>query len=264
MMHSNKSIIYLLFITLIFSSCEKVIDLKLNPSDSRLVIEAKMTNELGSCVVKLSRVINYDQANNYPKISNAIVSIDDNGTTYLLTETSAGIYTKADMQGVPGHRYTLKVLVDGDEYTSTCIMPTMVQIDSLYSKYEVFFIDTNLTTYVAYQDPSGERNYYRFILSIANTVSDGFLLDNDTFYDGQYAEQNLFSFNSAYSSGDTIKVELWSIDAAIYKYFSTLSSIIGGQSGQLAAPANPSSNINGGAMGYFNVYGVSRRETLVP
>jgi hypothetical protein len=264
MMHSNKSFIYLLFIILIFSSCEKVIDLKLNPSDSRLVIEAQMTNELGSCSVKLSRVINYDQANNYPKISNAIVRIEDNGVSYLLTETAAGIYTKPDLQGVPGHTYNLKVIVDGEEYTSSCKMPTMVQIDTVYTQYEVFFVDTNLATYITYQDPSGERNYYRYILSIADTVSEGFLLDNDTFYDGQNAEQSLFSFNSEYMSGDSIKVELWSIDAAVYKYFSTLSSIIGGQSGQLAAPANPSSNISGGAMGYFNVYGVSRGNTIVP
>jgi hypothetical protein len=264
MRYSNLNTIALILFVIALSSCEKVIDIKLNPNDSKLVVEAEITNEIGSCKVKLSRVINYDQSNTYPEVSGAIVTLTDNGTVHSLTESTPGTYTLAELIGIPGHTYNLKISVDGEEFTSTCRMPEHVELDTLYADYEVFFIDTNLTAYIDYQDPALQQNYYRFRTSIADTVSKQFYLDDDTFYDGQYAEQSIVFFDNEYKTGDSLIVELWVIDKAVHKYFSTLSSIIDGQSGQVAAPANPESNITGGALGYFNAYSISRRSIIIP
>lgn len=254
------------FISLVIalSSCEKVIDIKLNPNDSRLVVEAQITDEPGSCIVKLSRVINYDQANSYPNVSGALVTITDNGTVYQLIESIPGTYTLPELTGIPGHTYALKIRVNNEEFTSICKMPEHIDLDTLYADFEVFFIDTNLAAYIEYQDPAAQQNYYRFRTSIADTVSKQIYLDDDTFYDGLYAEQSIVFFDNEYKSGDSLLVELWSIDKAVHKYFLTLSSIIDGQSGQLAAPANPESNISGGALGYFNAYAISRRTVVIP
>ncbi|HOY49299.1 MAG TPA: DUF4249 domain-containing protein, partial [Flavobacteriales bacterium] len=56
----------------------------------------------------------------------------------------------------------------------------------------------------------------------------------------------------------TIFVELWGIDKGVYEYYNTLNSILGGAGPSVASPANPTSNITGGAMGYFSAYTISR------
>ena len=56
--------------------------------------------------------------------------------------------------------------------------------------------------------------------------------------------------------GDTITLQLMSIDLPAYDYFRTL---ISGQS----AGANPVSNISGGCLGYFMASGITHADTVV-
>jgi hypothetical protein len=58
-------------------------------------------------------------------------------------------------------------------------------------------------------------------------------------------------------------VELWGIDKGVYEYYSTLREILGGAGPSTASPANPTSNISGGAMGYFSAFTVARKWRVV-
>jgi hypothetical protein len=250
---------------LLLSSCEQVIELDLRDSDARIVIEGSITDEPGSCVVKISRVANYDEPNTPNTISGASVSIIDNGISYVMEETEPGTYQLPALTGVPGHTYQLAVIANGNNYNSTCAMPQKVEIDTVYLDYEVFFIDTNLTTNFEFQDIAGVTNYYRYIFDDNDKNSNrSILIDDDTFFDGQLVEQRIISFNDELEQGDTIRLQLWSIDEAVHLYLKTLDSVIDGASGQQAAPANPTSNISGGAMGYFSAHTVSRRMAIIP
>lgn len=253
----------ILVIAGLFSSCEQVIDLDLRDSDARLVVEAQVTDEPGSCKVQLTRVVNYDATNEPNYVTGAVVTMNDNGTLVALQEVSPGKYAAPDLTGIPGHTYQLNVLVDGENYTATSTMPAHIPIDSIYTRFETFFVDTNLVTYFNYQDPAGLKNYYRAIFAVGDSLAKDIFVDEDTFYDGQEVEQSIFSFNFEPVSGDTIHIELRSIDANTYKYFLTLSEILGGQSGQLAAPANPTNNISNGALGFFSAHAVSRANVIV-
>ena len=51
------------FAASLFSSCEDVIDIPLKNSDSKIVIEAKINNEPGGCIVKLTRIVSYKEPN---------------------------------------------------------------------------------------------------------------------------------------------------------------------------------------------------------
>ncbi len=57
-------------------------------------------------------------------------------------------------------------------------------------------------------------------------------------------------------AGDTITMQLMTIDQPTYDYFRTL---ISGQSGG----ANPISNITGGCLGYFTAASICRSDTLI-
>jgi hypothetical protein len=64
--------------------------------------------------------------------------------------------------------------------------------------------------------------------------------------------------------GDTITIDLLSIDKATYDYFHTLSDILtSDQSPTSLAPANPTTNISGSALGYFAAYAVDSKQIVV-
>ena len=58
----NK-IIVALFSILFLSNCTQVIDIDLNNSDPKIIVEGSITNEAGPYFVKLSKSVNFDQSN---------------------------------------------------------------------------------------------------------------------------------------------------------------------------------------------------------
>jgi hypothetical protein len=266
---------------LAFSSCEKVIDIDLNESDNKLVIEGKINND-GECTVKLSQVKNYNQDNEFPVITDAIVIINDNqGNLDTLEQGIAGMYYSEEIIGTPGVTYSLKVIWNNEVYTSTCRMPELVQIDSLSLRREVFFVDTTLITIVHFNDPANTNNYYRYRYSLNDlSINADYFVESDKFYNGLNVETRIPIFELNPNGGpsgpggpgnpgpgpitpDTIKVEMWGIDKSMELYYRTLSASIAAASGQQAAPANPESNITGNALGYFSAYSISKASIAI-
>jgi hypothetical protein len=252
-----------LLLVVLFSSCEQVIDLPLRDSDARLVIEGSITDDPGSCRVRLSRVVNYDQSNDPLLVSGASVLIYDDGTEYSLSEMETGMYANPLLIGIPGHAYRLVVTVDGETISSTSVMNSKVEIDSISFEEQSFFMDTNLVTQVHFKDPAGIENYYRYRFTSGGPLNSEIQIDRDLFFDGQDINQPLFGQGPKLFPGDTMFVELWGIDKGVYEYYSTLREILGGPGPSSASPANPTSNISGGAMGYFSAFTVARKWRVV-
>ena len=61
--------------------------------------------------------------------------------------------------------------------------------------------------------------------------------------------------------GDTISYEFRTVDKAIFDYTFQAADIAGGSNS--AAPGNPITNWDNGALGYFNAYGVSRDSVVI-
>ena len=263
------------------SSCEKVIDIDLNESDNKLVIEGKINN-LGECSVKLSQVKNYDQDNEFPGVGDAIVVIyDDLGNLDTLEYDMEGRYYSEEIIGTPGVTYSLNIFWNNKTFTSVCKMPELVQIDSLSLRREVFFVDTTLITIVHFNDPGNVNNYYRYLYSVNDLSINNYFVESDKFYNGLKVETRIpiFELNPNGGAGggpggpgnpgpgpvvpDTIKVEMWGIDKSMELYYRTLSASIDAASGQQAAPANPESNITGNALGYFSAYSISKASIII-
>ena len=124
---------FLLVIILIaFASCEKVIDVKLNTSASKLVIEGMITDQLGVQTITLSESVPYTNTNTYPAVTGAQVLVtDDNNHSWTFTETKPGTYTFPSLKAEPGHKYTLKVVANNTTYGASSTMPSLVKLDSL-------------------------------------------------------------------------------------------------------------------------------------
>lgn len=262
-------ILFVLMMTFAFTSCEKVIDIALNDSEKRYVIEGVLTNHRGDCAVRVSKTQSFNNSNDFEGVTGAEVSITDySGNTTALTDiASTGIYRSGTLTAATGRSYTLKVAVDGEVFTASCTMPAMVSMDSLYIQKERFFGETVQLANVTFSDPPGKGNSYRFIQYVNGMKENNIFIRDDDYSDGKASVVTLFTApdddEDEIKTGDTVKVEMLCIAPAVYKYWYSLDQGASGYSNS-ASPANPVTNIEGGALGYFSVHTVESKAVVAP
>ncbi len=249
-----KNITLLLITCLTVVSCQKVIDVDLNAASPKYVIEATVSNTAVAGTVKITQTKNFNDDNNFAGITNANVILSDNaGNTETLSMVKNGLYQTSVLTGVPGRTYFLTVKIDNAEFTSSSTMPYPVQLDTLTIFNFVGFGDTLKIVDAEYQDPPGVTNYYKHNLYVNNKRAKSVDISNDELDDGNLVTRSLFyqDGNKELKSGDSVKVEMLCIDKPMYDYFFSLEQTI---TQSAATPANPVTNIAGGALGYFSAY----------
>ncbi|MGF7080748.1 DUF4249 domain-containing protein [Mucilaginibacter sp. UYCu711] len=269
------SITYLILIVSItfLSACEKAIDLKLNNTTPQYVIEGVLTNEPGGCKVLISQTKKFTDDNVFNGVSGAQVSISNNGNTYIITPTAQGVYQNSTFSGTPGQSYLLSVNINGKDFTGACTMPQQVKLDSIYLVKDNFGNNADGTTRkyitVKYLDPAAVKNSYRFVQYIDGRKEKTVFVDNDEFTNGQVVNNQLRADNvnddpaRDIRSGNHVTIEMLNIDATVYKYWFSLAESAGGD-GNNAAPANPVTNIQGGALGYFSAHNIQKKTLIAP
>jgi len=259
---TSLSILMLIALLMLFSGCEKVIDLELKDADAAIVIDAGISDLSENQVVKISKTYSFTEANRFNGLAGAkVVLKSSNGNTYNYTEVSPGIYQTIKFRGRPDITYTLDVTVEGKTYSAISTMPQKVTLDSLTFKEFTFFGTTN--TYVAanFNDPAGIQNQYRYILKVKGKIEED-VVSEDRFDDGNKVSNVIFYEVDDLISGDAVELELQCIDRNVYKYFFSLSQSAGG-GGPPVAPANPPSNFSNGALGVFNAYTTSKKMVVL-
>ncbi len=261
-----KHSIFFIVLLLLFSACTKVIDINLNASDPQIVVEGEVTNNAGPYFVSISKSINFSDANNYPKIQNAIVKITDGTITDTLVETSAGIYKTTTLQGVSGRTYTLTIVTNGKTITAQSTMPTAVVLDSITFLESTFGAGpggkNSFAAIPNFKDPSTFGNNYRFIQTINDTLDKSFYVDNDNVINGLKYQRPLFSTDKQMYKGDSLLFEMQCIDKITFEYFNSLIQTIGNGPGGGATPANPVTNVQGG-LGYFSAHSSQTKKVVV-
>ena len=232
------------------------------------MIEGIITNEPGVCKVYLSQTRNFNEDNQFQKVSGATVKVKDNGAETTLSEIQPGIYETNVINGVPGHIYQLSVIVSSQTFTATCTMPQPVLMDTLYISRGPFGQFKFAT--IGYTDPAGINNGYRFVQYVNGVKEPTIFWDNDEFTDGQSVITQLDASAdekddpSNIKTGDKVTVEMQCLDESVYKYWNTLKAGGGDGDGNTASPANPITNIQGGALGYFSAHTVNRKMAVSP
>jgi hypothetical protein len=256
-----KKYIFFLLIASLGVSCQQVIDIELNDKDAALVIEANVSDQGGPYTVTLTKSVNFSDPNVFPGVSGAFITIsDDAGNMDTLVETSAGVYVTNSFQGIPGQTYTVRVVSDGVTYSASSYMPALVTLDSLVVESSGGFGGSQFYIIPQWQDPVGTGNHYRCIEYVNGERVGAFLYD-DVFSDGLVNGQPLLNFETELQSGDTVRVEMQCIDPDVYLYFYSMEQTANNQT---AAPANPESNFDNAALGYFNAHTLSVRTVVIP
>lgn len=258
------------------ASCRKVIDLDLNTTEKKYVIEGNVAkrflykvpqgisnpeNLSDSIWVKVSQTKDFNASNAFSGTSGAEVTISDNGGTpvALVESSTKGIYLTNAINAEIGHTYSLSVKVGGQTFTSSSTMVDSVVFRKLYQETLDVFGDTKIVADVEFIDPPGKGNAYRFVQYRNGVQSSPIFVQNDDLTDGREIVTQLNSYNNDdddeedLKKGDNLLVDMQCIAVPVYKFWFSLNVGATG-SGQNATPANPESNIQGGAMGYFSAH----------
>lgn len=249
---------------LLNTACTEKIDLDLKNSTPELVIEGYINDQPGPYYVALTKSKLYNEDFNFKGVTGAVVVMsDDAGNTDTLMESGIqGLYNTNTIQGVVGRTYHLEVTADGKTFHSYCMMHPPVEIDSIIITEETGFNgEKRLDGEIQVTDPPGLGNSYRVVSTLEGYQSSGFSVHTDRLWDGKI--RNFDIPHSDFESGDTVNVELWSIDEHVYNYFSEFNQNQN-NFGAPAAPANPTPVFTPGTLGYFSAHSVKKMSRIVP
>lgn len=250
--------LYLFIVVISLSACEDMIDVELRSAEPRIVIEGNVRMD-SLATIRITMTKDFSSTNEYLPVKDAIVKLwDDFGNKEILQLNDSGYYVSISIRGVEKRVYNLSVEHEGTLYTAVSQMPPVVKIDSL-TLFEFPMIDYP-TPMVHFAEPKGiENDYYRAIVYVNGKLpGTGYGLINGDYMDGLVIHERL-SVSTDNSNddedpvkqGDELMVELQCIDEGAYKFWETLM-MIG------TSLNNPTSNIKGGALGYFNAYSFDR------
>ena len=274
--------LYTLLLLLLTLSCQKEIELDYRDIEPVVSIEGRVTNE--QVYVLITRTRSMNDSVKGRGIGGAVVTISsEDGTEQLVYDARDGYYRPASgMKGIPGRTYRLDVTLDGHQYAASSTMPRQAPIVSTQFIWQSL-LDNGMLMYEMWaSDPEPDvRNYYWYRVdrrakdpkvrqkqgtdayrwssfddrgAINARIYRDIMCVNEEMMDGQDIEDD--QLKSILFDGDTITLQLMTIDRAMFEYYQSLS--VGQRMG-----ANPISNITGGCLGYFAAGSVSHADTVI-
>ncbi|WP_299365868.1 DUF4249 domain-containing protein [Winogradskyella sp.] len=204
-----------------FTNCEDVIDVDLNTAEPRLVIDASINwfkNTAGNEQnIRLSLTAPFFDET-VPPANGATVQItDSNNNSYDFVEDGlTGIYRNNSFVPIIDETYTLTVVYEGETYSGTETLKSVVPIDFVEQENEGGFSGEDIELKAFYTDPANVENYYffEFISDVAvvpslDVYEDRFTDGNQIF--GFYTEEDL-------ESGDIVTIRNYGISERFYEF----------------------------------------------
>lgn len=214
---------YIILITalILFTNCEDVIDVELNETEPKLVIDASLNWFKGTLgndqVIKLSLTAPFFDEILVPANGAEVKITDTASNTFIFIEDGlSGVYKNSDFIPVLNNQYNLIVSYDNETYTATETLKSVTPIDFIEQKNDGGFSGEDIELKAFYTDPEDEENYYlfKFISSIPvipalEVYEDRFTNGNQIF--GFYTEEDL-------EIGDEVTIRNYGISKRFYEF----------------------------------------------
>ena len=255
------------------TSCEEVIVLELENAEPKIVIDATVNATAQTAQVLLTKSNGFYDDINLDFVADATVNLTlADGSNVNLPMVQDGIYIAFGINVVEGDELTITV-IDGEgvEYKATENVPHAVAIDSLqliptddggpgnggpFGGGDVQFYQI----FTHWQDVADKESFYRIRATVNDTLQNGLIvLSDDVNRNGQAISQPVFQ---TFEEGDTVTMQLLSIDEGSYFYFNGLSG--SGPGFGSTTPFNPKSNFSNQALGYFAVVRTDEITVILP
>lgn len=270
-----------MLLVVINSSCTERIDISLDDSTVKLVIEGSITTERKSHKVFLSTTSGYFYNQKPESVQGATVSISDGVNNYNLTETGPGVYQTAQfVRGSEGITYTLNIKLNSQvggytEFTASSKILPVASPDSVKLLYHPEWSSSGLWEVMCYfQDPP-TTDFYRFLVSkngtLVSDTLDEWVVTDDRFFNGYYVNGATVAYldqgtkEERLTSGDIVVVEMNNLSEEYANFiWNSQSEIRGSYPLFSGPPANVKGNISNGAIGFFSAHAVRRAVVSVP
>ncbi|MFV8226648.1 DUF4249 domain-containing protein [Christiangramia aquimixticola] len=216
----------LLVILLLFTSCEEVIDVELDKTEPRLVIEASLIWLKGSAgstqEIKLSQTTPFYNRERLPVTDANIMVTNCNNDIFLFTHTENGIYKNENFQPQIEMKYQMELEYNGDLYTASEVLQSVSEIDYVEQLNSGGFAGDEIEIKAYYTDPVETEDFYLFKFEDEDLsleiYEDEFTNGNQIF--GYYSTEDI-------KSGNDILIQMEGISKDYYNYLFILRSQVG-------------------------------------
>jgi hypothetical protein len=266
----------------VLSQCTERIEVEVDSSFTRLAVEGYISTDTTQHKVRLTRSGDYFYNQPAQSVSDATVSISNGDSVVMLSESNEypGLYlTDPDYYGLAGKTYTLSITgvdIDEDgvseEYSASSELRPVNPIDSIQLE-KLNGPDFTIYQVLLYALDPPVKNFYAF-----KVYRNGYLItdslheirvQDDVFFNGNYTFGIPVQFlnqsekDEIILPSDTITLEINGITDKYYNFILEAQSEIFYQTPLFSGPpANISSNISNGALGFFTAYSVTRSSVV--
>jgi len=148
-----------LFLQLFFVSCEEIYHPEMDTVSGRLVVDARITNDLTKNYVHLSRTRHFYDVLPVLNVSGATVSLVELGGSVIKGYESATGYYSFNTVPVPGKQYFLRIIIQNATYESRAVtMPPVPALTNFITRHVVTIVNENSgeSTPRTYERPARE------------------------------------------------------------------------------------------------------------
>jgi hypothetical protein len=278
----NK-IITLILLGILAVACTEKINVKLDETYTRLVVDGNIANDTSPYRVTLTKSADYFFNEPMPRVTNANVVLTDGSNFYPLHETSegeTGVYeTDSLFAGQLKKNYTLKIelleeISGQSAFEASCDLRTVTHLDSIRAEFHADWGKEGFWTIKLWaQEPGDEVNFYLFNLYrngilLTDTLNKKVISD-DKFYNGSYMNgvdvvylNNAHKWETIYP-GDTIMLQMSGITEEYFNFIDQVRQAGFNIPFFSGPPANVKGNINNGGIGFFAAYSNTYAKAIV-
>ncbi len=275
----------------LFTSCEKELNIPLQASEPKLVVEGSISTDQQPYLI-LTKSIGFFakiDLNTAEFVQDAEVFVTDLTVnkkiqlksfvsplfTFYSIESTDPEYNHFQ-KGIVEHIYQLDIKYENQIYTAVAKIPNNVGLDSLYFEPNSSFNDTLFSLKAVYSDPDTLGNFYKYFTKrVGINIKDSSFLEpfssrfDDTYINGQKnlpydlflgftdtdTVDNEFAEGRVFANiGDTVTIKLSAMDRGVYNFWKTLEFAAGSIGNPFAAPIQVQTNVSNDALGIWAAY----------
>ena len=226
----NLKITLLLLMILGIYSCEEVVDVKLEESEPRLVVEASILWKKETTgnfqIIRLTTTAPFFEDSTPPAEGAEVTVRSENGDLYIFEELEPGFYINDFFQPELNESYSLQIIYKDEIYIATESLIPVSSLEYVEQSTGGGFGGGDIELRAYYFDPPDVENYY-FFRFLYEDLS--IQISEDEFTDGNLT----FAYfsNEDLVPGEEVAFEIQGISKRFYEYMFILRSQAGTNGG---------------------------------
>jgi len=231
----KKIYIYTILTVLLFSNCEKVVDIDVPTIEPKLIIDASFEVLFNESPVTANVSVKLKLSTDYfdetiPTVSDAIVFLTNttNGSVINFSDVNLTGNFAPIINFIPKDaiEYELTVIYKSETYKGNATKVKSTQIDSAIQGDETLFSGKEIEVKVAFKDNVDNENYYLF-----NFTNNLFLPLEDRFFNGTNYNFSFFYQEEEIEVPTNVTVTMSGITKDYFTYFRILQNQSGTSGG---------------------------------